>query len=283
MVSGHEIRWPITIYLGLCHLVGVYALFSIPHAKPLTLLFAFVCYVLGGFGITGGAHRLWAHRSYKAAIPFRTFLMICNAMANQGTIFHWCRDHRVHHKYSETDADPHNAHRGFFFAHIGWLLVKRHPKVVDAVKQVKVDDLLEDPVVAFQYKFNPIFNLSVCFLIPAIIPMAWGETLTIAFLMGMLRYLWTLHMTWLVNSAAHFWGEKPYDPNSNPSENPYVALGTLGEGWHTGTTHFHTTMLPPNLATSSNSTRPSFLLTPWLPLVRYLTASVRWMCGRRRR
>ena len=56
-------------------------------------------------------------------------MMLINSMANQGSIYHWSRDHRVHHKHSETDADPHNAKRGFFFAHMGWLYVKKHPAV----------------------------------------------------------------------------------------------------------------------------------------------------------
>lgn len=82
-----------------------------------------------GLGITGGVHRLWAHRSYDAHWTARVFLMLINSMANQGSIYHWSRDHRVHHKYSEMDADPHNATRGFFFAHMGWLYVKKHPDV----------------------------------------------------------------------------------------------------------------------------------------------------------
>jgi len=211
----------------------VWSLFYVTSAQWATHVFAFVLYIFGGFGITGGAHRLWAHRSYKAALPFRVFLMVCNALANQGTLFHWCRDHRVHHKYSETDADPHNAKRGFFFAHVGWLLLKRHPKVVEAVKAVKVDDLLEDPVVAFQHKHNPYFNLSICFFLPAVVPMLWGENVLSAFLIaGVLRYVWTLHVTWLVNSVAHMWGMRPYDVSINPAENFFVALFALGEGWH---------------------------------------------------
>jgi len=69
-------------------------------------------------GVTAGAHRLWTHRSYKARLPLRIFLAFANAMATENSIYVWSRDHRVHHKYSETDADPHNANRGFFFAHV---------------------------------------------------------------------------------------------------------------------------------------------------------------------
>ena len=70
----------------------------------------------------------------------------------QNDIIEWCRDHRVHHKYSETDADPHNAKRGFFFAHIGWLLVRKHPDVKEKGKQLDLSDLYADPVCRFQRK-----------------------------------------------------------------------------------------------------------------------------------
>lgn len=68
----------------------------------------------------------------------------------QNHIYEWSRDHRVHHKYSETDADPHNAKRGFFFAHVGWLLCRKHPEVINKGKTISYDDLLRDPIVVFQ-------------------------------------------------------------------------------------------------------------------------------------
>ena len=68
----------------------------------------------------------------------------------QNDIYEWSRDHRVHHKYSETSGDPHNAMRGFFFSHIGWLLVKKHPDVIAKGKLLELSDLMADPVVKFQ-------------------------------------------------------------------------------------------------------------------------------------
>jgi stearoyl-CoA desaturase (delta-9 desaturase) len=119
------------IYMMFVHctaLLGVKHCFDVQWK---TLLFAFILWPISGLGITGGVHRLWAHRSYEAHWSVRFFLMLANSIANQGSIFHWARDHRVHHKHSETDADPHNATRGFFYAHIGWLLVKKHPDVME--------------------------------------------------------------------------------------------------------------------------------------------------------
>lgn len=68
-------------------------------------------------------------------------------------MYDWARNHRVHHKYSDTDADPHNASRGFFFSHIGWLMVRKHPDVLEKGKGVDFSDLLQDSVVVFQRKY----------------------------------------------------------------------------------------------------------------------------------
>ena len=184
-------------------------------------------------GITGGVHRLWAHRSYKATFAMRLYLMLANSIANQGSIWHWARDHRVHLKHSETDADPHNAMNGFFFAHMGWLLVKKHPAVIEAGKKLNYDDLAADSVVMFQKVLDPWFTLFMCFIFPSLVAMTWGENFWNAyFVAGALRYMCVLHFTWLVNSAAHFYGDHPYDPKSWTTENPFVAVLAVGEGWH---------------------------------------------------
>lgn len=70
----------------------------------------------------------------------------------QNHVYEWARDHRVHHKYTETNADPHNAKRGFFFSHIGWLLCRKHPDVIEKGKGIDMSDLQKDPIIAFQKK-----------------------------------------------------------------------------------------------------------------------------------
>ncbi|KAI4542786.1 hypothetical protein MG293_006912 [Ovis ammon polii] len=185
---GHpqDIVWRNVFLMSLLHLAAVYSLVLIPKAQPLTLLWdkavallqirgwvgdkrrrltllcprsvdcdpntAYFCFLLTALGVTAGAHRLWSHRSYKAKLPLRIFLAAANSMAFQNDIFEWSRDHRVHHKYSETDADPHNARRGFFFSHIGWLFVRKHRDVIEKGRKLDVTDLLADPVVRFQRK-----------------------------------------------------------------------------------------------------------------------------------
>ncbi|KAL0831341.1 hypothetical protein ABMA28_002170 [Loxostege sticticalis] len=219
-------------YLHVAALYGAYLfLFS---AKWQTDIFAYILYVMSGLGITAGAHRLWAHKSYKAKWPLRVILIIFNTMAFQDSAIDWARDHRMHHKYSETDADPHNATRGFFFSHIGWLLVRKHPDLKKKGKGLDLSDLYDDPILRFQKKYYLILMPLACFVMPTVIPVyCWGESwLNAFFVAALFRYTFILNVTWLVNSAAHKWGHKPYDSSIKPSENISVSVFALGEGFH---------------------------------------------------
>lgn len=130
----------------------------------------------------------------------------------QDPVVDWSRDHRVHHKYSETEADPHNAKRGFFFSHMGWLMCRKSEELKQKGKDIDMSDLYADPILRCQKKYYYFFMPIMCFLIPTVIPMfAWNETFTNAFNINIFRYVFSLHATWLVNSIAHLYGNKPYD------------------------------------------------------------------------
>jgi len=116
---------------------------------------------------------------------------------------------------------------------MGWLLVKKHKDVIEAGKKLNYDDLLADPLVAFQEACDPWFALFMCFVFPALVATLWGDSFLHGYwVCGALRYIFVLHCTWLVNSAAHFYGDHPYDPTSWPAENAVVAFFAIGEGWH---------------------------------------------------
>uniref|UniRef100_A0A8C2YG13 stearoyl-CoA 9-desaturase n=2 Tax=Coturnix japonica TaxID=93934 RepID=A0A8C2YG13_COTJA len=226
--------WRNIILMSLLHLGAIIGLTLIPYAKIQTLAWAILCFMLSALGITAGSHRLWSHRTYKATLPLRIFLTIVNSMAFQNDIFEWARDHRVHHKFSETDADPHNAMRGFFFSHIGWLLVRKHPDVIEKGQKLDLSDLKADKVVMFQRRYYKPSVVLLCFTVPTVVPWYfWDESIIISFFIpAILRYTLGLNATWLVNSAAHMFGNRPYDQNINPRENPLVSVGALGEGFH---------------------------------------------------
>ncbi|XP_055324058.1 acyl-CoA Delta-9 desaturase-like [Sitodiplosis mosellana] len=231
-----DIVWKNVAIMTSLHLFALYGAYLMVtrQASIFTFILSYAYGSLGGMGITAGAHRLWAHRSYRANYKLRIVLCIANLIAFQNSIFEWVRDHRVHHKFTDTDADPHNSRRGFFFSHVGWLLVRKHPDVLRKGATIDMSDLERDPIVMFQKKYYLLLMPTFCFIIPTLMPMyILNETLWNSwFVASALRYVLTLNATWLVNSAAHKWGTKPLDRTIPPSNNVFVAVAAFGEGFH---------------------------------------------------
>jgi stearoyl-CoA desaturase (delta-9 desaturase) len=123
-------------------------------------------------GITAGYHRLWAHRSYNASKTLQYILAIVGAGAVQGSIKWWSRGHRAHHRYTDTDLDPYNAHKGFWYAHVGWMIFKprRKPGVAD------VSDLSKNEIVRWQHKYYLYLIALMGFIFPtAVAGFGWGD------------------------------------------------------------------------------------------------------------
>lgn len=230
-----QIYWSRVFFYALLHLLALYGLLFVTwRCRWYTLLFAFILGWLSNLSITAGAHRLWSHRAYTARLPLRIFLALVGTSAVQESIYDWSRAHRAHHKFTDTDADPHNAKRGFFFSHIGWLMMEEHPEVPEKKERLDSSDLLADPVVYYQHKYYNILVLLSCIVLPTLVPaLLWGESAWYAFLVaGMLRLVLTYNITFSVNSVAHIWGAHPYDERIDPAQNTLVSFFALGEGWH---------------------------------------------------
>ncbi|KAJ8674810.1 hypothetical protein QAD02_010596 [Eretmocerus hayati] len=228
--------WIYSNILGLAflHIAPWYMFFTRYHeAKLYTWIFNIAFIFVSGIGVTAGAHRLWAHRSYSAKLPLRIWLALCFLMTGQTHMHKWIRDHRTHHKFTETKADPHDSTRGFFFSHVGWLMMKRHPAVIKYGKKIDMSDIEADPVIQYFDKWYELKMTLMCFIIPTLIPVYfWDEKLDIAFWAVMLRYVSVLNFIFSVNSWAHFAGNKPYNKSFRARENPIVSFFSLGEGWH---------------------------------------------------
>ncbi|XP_038173860.1 stearoyl-CoA desaturase 4-like [Arvicola amphibius] len=225
--------WRKIIFIALVHLGALYGITLIPSFKVYTWLLGIFYGVVAGLGITAGAHRLWSHRTYKARLPLRLFLIVANTMAFQNDVYEWVRDHRVHHKFTETHADPHDSRRGFFFSHVGWLLVRKHPAVKEKGSKLDMSDLKADKLVMFQRRYYKPAVLLICFILPTLVPWYfWDETLQHSLYFTTFRYTVILNFTWLVNSAAHLYGYRTYDRNIGARENVLVSLTSLGEGFH---------------------------------------------------
>ncbi|CAH2245037.1 acyl-CoA Delta(11) desaturase-like isoform X2 [Pararge aegeria] len=231
------LRWINIIVISLFHIITVastaYIFIMGEGPKWQTNLFELTLGGVSGFGVTAGAHRYWTHRAFKATTPLRIIFMLCFSLSGQNNIFNWVRDHRVHHKRSETIADPHDARRGFFFAHVGWLLMKKHPLVVKEGNQLDMSDIINDPVVKFHTKYFNFFKITLCLILPSITKvLLWNETWKAAIVSTLVRYLSSVNFTWSVNSFAHLWGNRPYDKHIMPVESWKVSFFAMGEGWH---------------------------------------------------
>ncbi|CAH1405205.1 unnamed protein product [Nezara viridula] len=229
-----KIAWPNVLGFVLLHLACLYGLFLLPRAKLLTSFYTLFLMHFSGLSVTLGAHRLWSHRSYKATLPLKLILLFGQTMSGQNCLWVWVRDHRQHHKYSDTDADPHNSSRGFFFCHIGWLMVQKHPEVLAKGRQIDMTDLTADPYVMFQKRYYKTLYTLCAIIIPVIIPWYfWNEDIINSlFICYFARYTLQLNFTWCVNSVAHMFGNKPYDKRISPVESTFVSIFGLGEGWH---------------------------------------------------
>lgn len=212
--------------------IGLYQLFT--TATWASVAWTLFLWMVSGVGITAGPHRLWSHKSYKAKAPLKAILVAMNCVAFQNDIIEWSRDHRCHHKWTDTDADPHNINRGFFFSHMGWLLMKKHPLVIEKGRTLDMSDLTSEPILAFQRTYYLPLVAIFCFLLPTAIPVYfWGESVWIAFCTAALfRYCLNLHATWFINSAAHTFGYKPYDVYIKATESMLTTLTAWGEGGH---------------------------------------------------
>jgi stearoyl-CoA desaturase (delta-9 desaturase) len=193
-----------------------------------------------GFGVTVGFHRLFTHRSFATFRPVEWTLLVLGCMAGQSSPFAWVATHRIHHRFSDNDGDPHSPHvlsgrrigllRGFWHAHIGWIRSR-----ATEYQEKLVNDLAKRPDLVWIDRYWFTWYL-IGLVIPAVAGFAVGGTAydaLIGFLWGgLLRHFLTLQATFCVNSVTHLFGSRPF-PTADQSRNNFV-VGVLafGEGWH---------------------------------------------------
>ncbi|OXU27805.1 hypothetical protein TSAR_006195, partial [Trichomalopsis sarcophagae] len=228
-----KIRWQTTIVLAAVHALAVYGLLTFPYLQSWkTLLWAYFVAMYTMIGINGGVHRLWCHKSFKANVPLRMILAWFYLTAAQVSFKKWVQYHRCHHRYMETDADPHNSQRGFFFSHIGWLMIQKTPETRKRLKEVDLSDMEADPVIRFCDKYYVPLAIAVQVFSVLVPVYGWNESWKVAILSQAIRYAYTLNAMFSINSFAHMWGYKPYDKNIAPVENRWTSYVSFGEGWH---------------------------------------------------
>ncbi|KAI5481749.1 hypothetical protein MNV49_000026 [Pseudohyphozyma bogoriensis] len=223
-----NIQWVSFLALTVTPMVAVYGACT-TALQTKTLVWCVVYYFITGLGITAGYHRLWAHRSYTASKPLQYFLAMAGVGAVQGSIKWWSRGHRAHHRYTDTDLDPYNAHKGFWWSHVGWMLVKprRRPGTAD------VSDLSASEIVKWQRRWYIPLIFGMGFIFPTIVAgLGWNDWRGGFFFAGAARLVFVHHSTFCVNSLAHWLGEAPFDDKHTPRNHFITALVTVGEGYH---------------------------------------------------
>ncbi len=183
-----------------------------------------------GMAITAGYHRLWAHRTYEAHWSLRLLYLVFGTMALQNSAFAWCSGHRAHHLYvDDVDRDPYSARRGFWFSHIGWML-REYPSGKPDFSNIP--DLRRDPMLAFQHRYYVPLALLANIGLPLALGILFHDVWGMLILAGVLRLVWSHHVTFFINSLAHMWGSRPYTEDNSARDNPVLAVITYGEGYH---------------------------------------------------
>lgn len=182
-----------------------------------------------------GYHRLWSHRSYTARTPLRLLFAIFGAGAGQGSIKWWCRGHRAHHRYVDTDDDPYNIKKGFWWAHIGWMLVQddRPAGTISVSGIVDTTDLKSDPIVTWQHRNYVPLVLAMAYVFPTMICGVLADDVLGGFVLaGCIATALGQQGTFCINSFSHWMGEQPYASANSPRDHSLICLFSLGEGYH---------------------------------------------------
>lgn len=205
-----------------------------------------VCIHVFGQGITIGYHRLLTHRSFKTPKWLEHFIAILGICSMEDTPARWVTIHRIHHVHSDEVPDPHSPRVSFFWSHCGWLMYINREAYSVASLEKFCKDLLRDPFY-MKLETNPfrqfiyIFGqVPVFFVFGFLLSLALGSQLIEAVAMGSSMVVWAVvmrviavwHITWSVNSLAHMFGYQNYDTKEDSTNNWFVALLSVGEGWH---------------------------------------------------
>jgi stearoyl-CoA desaturase (delta-9 desaturase) len=216
-----DILYPEAVPFVLLHLASFAAIWT--GVTWQALVICVVLYFLRIFAIGAGYHRYFAHRAYSTSRVFQFFLAFLSQSTAQKSALWWAAKHRHHHLHSDTELDVHSPrHRGFVYAHLGWIFSTRH-RTTDLGK---IADFARFPELMLLHKWE---------LTPAVI------LAVITFLIGgwsglVVGFVWSTvlvyHGTFCINSLAHVHGRKRYVTGDDSRNNWLLALMTMGEGWH---------------------------------------------------
>ncbi len=229
-----RVNWVTTIFLAVTFLIALIGtpiyLWNFGLDWFQVSMFIFYVYATG-MSITLGYHRLYSHMAFKAKWPVRLWTLIFGACAFENSCLDWVSDHRLHHKHVDQDEDPYDISKGFFWAHMGWLIFKLQPKP----PMMNVADLRKDPMVMWQHRWVQSIAVVFGLILPAILGFLWNgwEGALGGFLLaGVTRVVVVQHSTFFINSLCHYVGRRPYSTQNSARDSGLMAFMTFGEGYH---------------------------------------------------
>jgi len=202
----------------------------------------FLLYVVRMFAITAGYHRYFSHRAFRTSRAGQFCLAVVGASAAQRGPLWWAAHHRHHHELSDQPEDVHSPkQRGFFWSHVGWVLDRANFRT----RFERIKDFAKFPELRLLDRFDVIAPISLAvamFLLGAALEtwapglgtnswqmLVWGFVVSTVAL---------YHGTFTVNSLAHIVGRRRYETKDTSRNNVFIALITLGEGWHNNHHHY---------------------------------------------
>jgi stearoyl-CoA desaturase (delta-9 desaturase) len=229
--SHRKIYWPNVIYLVASPLITLTLVPYYVYTRGFDWriwLFTLIMGCCTSVSITGGYHRLFAHRSYSAKTWVKLFYLLFGGASFQGSVMKWATDHRRHHRYVDTEKDPYNINQGFWYAHIGWLLVEDDPNYTDKFAQ----DLFQDRLIYLQHKYYLWVAFGIGVLFPTLVGYWMGSALGGFAVAAALRLVVTNHSTFFINSLCHTLGRQPYSDDHSARDSYLMAFLAFGEGYH---------------------------------------------------
>jgi stearoyl-CoA desaturase (delta-9 desaturase) len=218
------------------------------HLSPLAIFWTgatffdwMVCialYFVRMFFVTGGYHRYFSHRSYKTSRWFQFVIAFMAETSIQKGVLWWAAHHRDHHRHSDTPKDPHsNKIYGFYYSHIGWIIGPDYKttltgKIQDFAKFKELRWLNE------HYLVPPVILGTLVFLAGGVVNGGgWEHAISTHGLSTLVVGFFTstvilFHGTFSINSLMHLFGKQRYKTGDESRNNLFLALVTLGEGWH---------------------------------------------------
>lgn len=222
-----DVVYPDAIPFALVHLAALGVFWTGFSTTSVVMCISF--YFLRMWGVTAGYHRYFSHRSYKTSRVGQFLLAsLAQSSAQKGALW-WAAIHRHHHLHSDTEHDIHSPrHHGFFFSHVGWIFSRSKSRPDYST----IPDLTRYRELVFLDRFQhiPAVLLAVlCFAIDG-----WTGLFVGFFLSTVLVY----HGTFTINSLAHVTGDQRYLTGDDSRNNWWLAIITLGEGWHNNHHHY---------------------------------------------